>query len=322
MRQFLIVELSQCVNLRALDLSQCTWLSSISSFLAVLSRFQKLEKFSMPKSFDSPRQITHAEPNFHWPPRLAVLHMSCQLEFGYLRGLSTQSLPFLKVLRLTGSRLRESDILDMINAAGSRLQTLEIYSSAADICRRNLDRLLYGLPDIRQLNIHICTGYVNAEFFGQCMLADESISIFRELALGCPSGCPPPNNVNWIDGGKVVFDGSMWGRLSKLEVRRNKTLFRKTPKKFWNFTNASVCPCHIRELHIPKPSVFKSGLELEEIDSGIQNLFLEHKEWGSSLWLNVFGFLALLQMDDYWIVRSTATSAKWASQKWGVFDKR
>lgn len=232
----------------------------------------------MPRSFCSPRQMTYVEPSLNWPPRLTELYMSCQLDPGYLRGLSTQLQPFLKVVRLTGSRLRESDVLGMINEAGSHLQTLEIHSNAADICRRNLDRLLHGLPVIRQLNIHICTGYINAEFTGPCMLADEAISTFRELALDCPSGCPPPKHVNWIDGGKVVFIGSMWGRLSKLEVRRHRILFCKTPKKFWNFTNASVCPCHIREHHIPQPTVLKSGLELEEIDAGIQNLFLELEE--------------------------------------------
>ena len=203
--------------------------------------------------------------------------MSCQHESSYLRGLSTKLQPFLKVVRLTGSRLRESDVLDMISEAGSHLQTLEIHSNAADICRRNLDRLLLGLPVIRQLNIHICTGNINAEFSGPCMLVDKAISTFRELALECPSGCPPPKHTNWVDGGKVVFISSIWDRLSKLEVRRHRLHFRKAPKKFWNFTNSNVCPCHTRELHVPQPTVFKSGLELEGIDSGIQDLFLEHK---------------------------------------------
>lgn len=203
--------------------------------------------------------------------------MSCQLEPGSLRGLSTKLHPFLKAVRLTGSRLRESDVLNMINEAGFHLQTLEIHSSAADICRQNLDRLLHGLPVIRQLNIHICTGDINGQFSGPCMLVDEAISTFRELALGCPAGCPSPKHINWVDGGKVVFISSIWDRLSKLEVRRHRLPFRKTRKRSWNFTNSSECPCHIRELHIPQPTVFKSGLELEGIDSGIQDLFLEHQ---------------------------------------------
>lgn len=203
--------------------------------------------------------------------------MSCQLESGSLRGLSTKLQPYLKAVRLTGSRLRESDVLDMIKEAESHLQTLEIHFSAADICRQNLDPLLHGLPAIRQLNIHICTGNINAEFFGPCMLVDEAISTFRELALECTSGCPSSKHTNWVDGGKVVFISSIWDRLSKLEVRRHRLRFRKTPKIFWSFTNSSECPCHIRELHIPQPTVFKSGLELEGIDSGIQDLFLEHK---------------------------------------------
>lgn len=198
-------------------------------------------------------------------------------ESGYLRGLSTKLQPFLKVVRLTDSSLRESDVLDMINEAGSLLQTLEIHSNAVDICRQNLDRLLHGLPVIRQLNIHICTANINAEFSGPCMLVDEAISTIRELALECPSGCPPPKHTNWVDGGKVVFISSIWDRLSKLEVRRHRLHFRKAPKIFWNFTSSKVCPCHNRELHIPQPMVFKSGLELEGIDSGIQDLFLEHK---------------------------------------------
>lgn len=203
--------------------------------------------------------------------------MSCQLWSGCLRGLSTKLNPFLKAVRLTGSRLREFDVMNMINEAGSHLQTLEIHPSAADICRQNLDRLLHGLPVIRQLNIHICTGDIKAEFSGPCMLVDEAISTFRELALDCPSGCPPPKHIPWVDGGKVVFISSIWDRLSKLEVRWHRLPFRKTPKRFWNFTNSSECPCHIRELHIPQPTVFKSGLELEGIGSGIQDLFFEHK---------------------------------------------
>ena len=278
MNDRLLVDLSRCVNLKALDLSQCAWFSPISSFLAILSQFPKLETLSMPKSFYSIHPITYVEPRLHWPPRLTELYMSGQLESSYLRGLSTQLQPFLKVVKLTGSRLRESDVLDMIKETGFHLQTLEIKASAADICRRNLDGLLHRLPVIRQLNIHICTGDINAEFSGPCMLTDETISTFRELTLDCPSGCPPPKHINWIDGGKVVFIGSMWDRLSKLEVRRHRIIFRKTPKKNWNFTNASVCPCHIRELHIFKPTVFKSGLELEVIDSGIQDLFLEPEE--------------------------------------------
>lgn len=203
--------------------------------------------------------------------------MSGQFEPGYLHGLSAHLQPFLRVVKLTGSRLRESEVLDMINETGCNLQTLEVSAGAADICRRNFDRLLYALPGIRRLNIHICTGYVDAEFFGPCVLADEAISTLRELALDCPQGCPPPRNVNWIDGGKVVFVDSIWSRLSKLGVRRRRIRFPKTPKNFWNFTNYSVCPCHIGELHAPKPTVFKSGLELEGIDSGIQELFLEHE---------------------------------------------
>lgn len=206
--------------------------------------------------------------------------MSCQLESGSLQGLSTKLQPFLESVILTGSRLRESDVLNMINEAGSHLQRLEIDTNAADICRHNLDRLLYGLPVIRQLNIHICTGTINAEFSGPCMLVDEAISTFRDLALDCPSGCPPPKHFNWVDGGKVVFLGSIWDRLSKLEVQRHRLPFRKNPKSFWNFTNSSHCPCHIRELHIPQPTVFRSGLELEGIDSGIQDLFLEQRNEG------------------------------------------
>ena len=221
--------------------------------------------------------------------------MSCQLWSGCLRGLSTKLNPFLKAVRLRGSRLREFDVMNMINEAGCHLQTLEIHSSAADICRQNrhlqtleihssaadicrqnLDRLLHGLPVIRQLNIHICTGDIKAEFSGPCVLAEEAISTFRELALDCPSGCPPPKYIPWVDGGKVVFISSIWGRLSKLEVRWHRLPFRTPPKRLWNFTNASECPCHIRELHIPQP-VFKSGLELEGIGSGIRDLFFEHK---------------------------------------------
>lgn len=145
------------------------------------------------------------EPLLDWPPRLTELYISCQLESGSLRGLSTKLHPFLKAVRLTGSRLRESDVLNMINEAGSHLQILEIHSSAADICRQNLDRLLHGMPVIRQLNIHICTGNINAEFSGPCMLVDEAISAFRELALDYSSGCPPPKHINWVDGGKVIF---------------------------------------------------------------------------------------------------------------------
>lgn len=117
-----------------------------------------------------------------------------------------------------------------------------------------------------------------AEFFGPCMLADEAISTLRELALLCPQGCPLPAHVNWVDGGKVVSLDSIWSRLSKLGVQRHRLHYRKTPKKFWDFSSASICPCHIRELHIPKPIQFKSGLELERIDSGILELFLEHGE--------------------------------------------
>lgn len=214
--------------------------------------------------------------------------MSGQFAPGYLKGLSANLQPSLRVVKLTGSRLRESEVLDMINETGCHLQTLEVNAGAADICRRNFDRLLHALPVVRRLNIHICTGYVDAEFFGPCVLADEAISTLRELALDCPQGCPPPRHVNWVDGGKVVFIDSIWSRLSKLGVRRRRIRFPKTPKTFWNFTNDSVCPCHIGELHNPKPTVFKSklklertvfksGLELEGIDSGIQELFMEHE---------------------------------------------
>lgn len=203
--------------------------------------------------------------------------MSGQFAPGYLQGLSANLQPFLRVVKLTGSRLPESEVLDMINETGCHLQTLEVNAGAADICRRSFDRLLHALPVVRRLNIHICTGYVDAEFFGPCVLADEAISTLRELALDCPQGCPPPKHVNWIDGGKVVFIDSIWSRLSKLGVRRRRIRFPKTPKTFWNFTNDSVCPCHIGELHTPKPTVFKSGLELEGIDSGIRDLFLEHE---------------------------------------------
>ena len=274
-----LLALSKCVNLKNLDLSSLKrWSSTITTFLAVLSEFQKLETFSMPKSFLQPRQITNVKPPLRWPPRLAELYMSGQFEPGYLQGLSAHLQPFLRVVKLAGSRLRESDVLDMINETGCHLQTLEVKRTAADICRRNFDRLLHGLPVIRRLNIHICTGYVNAEFFGPCMLADEAISTLRELALLCPQGCPLPTHVNWVDGGKVVSLDSIWSRLSKLGVRRHRIHYRKTPKKFWDFSYASVCPCHIRELHIPKPTQFKSGLELDEIDSGILELFLEHGE--------------------------------------------
>lgn len=278
MEQGLIGDLSRCVNLKVLDLSQCAWYSSISSFLAILSQFKKVETLSMPKYFDSARQIADVEPKMHWPPRLTELCMSGILQSGYLQGLSTQLQPLLKVVRLTGCGLRECDVLNMINEAGSHLQTLEIHSNTADICRRNLERLLHGLPAIRQLNIHICTGYVDAEFSGPCMLADEAILTFRELALECHSGCPPPKHVNWVDGGKVVFVHSIWGRLSKLEMRRHRIVFRKKFRKVWNFTNNSVCPCHIRELHVPKPTLLKTGLELDETNWGIPDLFSEHEE--------------------------------------------
>lgn len=125
--------------------------------------------------------------------------MSCQLESGSLRGLSAKLHPFLKAVRLTRSRLRESDVLNEINEAGSHLQTLAIHSGAADICRQTLDRLLHALPVIRQLKIQIFTVDINAQFSSPCMLVDEAISTFRELALHCSSGCPPLKHINWVD---------------------------------------------------------------------------------------------------------------------------
>lgn len=164
------------------------------------------------------------EPPSHWPPRLTELYMFGRFAPGCLQEISSHPQTFLRVIKLTGSRLRESDVLDMTNEAGCRLQTLEISASAAEICRRNFDCLLHHLPVIH-LNIHICTGCVDAKFFGPFKIADESISALRELALDCPKGYPPPRRVNWIDGGKVVSIDSIWSRLSKLAMRREKNTF-------------------------------------------------------------------------------------------------
>lgn len=226
-----LIALSRCAHLKKLHLQSLDqWPSTMSSFLAIFSQFQKLETVSVPKSFFPPRQIGNVEPNVeppsNWPPRLTELYMFGRFAPGCLQGISSHSQNFLRVIQLTGSRLRESDVLDMTNEAGCRLQTLEISASAAEICHRNFDCLLQHLPVIR-LNIHICTGCVDAEFFGPFKMADESISALRERALDCPKGCSSTRRVNWIDGGKVVSIDSIWSRLSKLAVRREKINFRR-----------------------------------------------------------------------------------------------